>query len=91
LPFVLFFRSWFRFWLCLFGRQQIRVSDALLPVAHSALYVADRELGISYHAFAVFSCGLCIPMSNTSHQFDPINLMRSAVFFWCRQALCFCC
>jgi hypothetical protein len=57
--------------------QQIRVSDALLPVAHSALYVADSDLGISYHAFAALSCGLCIPMSNSSlavsHQCDPCS------------------
>ena len=68
------FASFF-FW-CL-QRQQIRVSDAPLAVVHSALYVADRDLGISYHALAVFSCGLCIPMSNSSlavsHQCDPCN------------------
>ena len=55
-------------------RQQIRVSDVLLPVAHAALYVADSDLGISYHAFTVVSYGLCIPMSNTS-SIDSFLLM----------------
>jgi hypothetical protein len=58
----------------LLERQQIRVSDVLLPVAHSALYVADSDLGISYHAFTVLSYGLCIPMSNTS-SIDSFLLM----------------
>lgn len=66
-------------------RQQIRVSDVLLPVAHSALYVADIDLGISYHAFTVLSCGLCIPMSNTS-SIDFISseptMCRPLVFGW---------
>ncbi|KAG0515723.1 hypothetical protein BDA96_10G303000 [Sorghum bicolor] len=36
-------------------------------VAHSVLYVANSEDGISYHAFIAFSNRVCIPMSNIPH------------------------
>jgi hypothetical protein len=42
-------------------RQQIRVSVALVAVAHSALYVADTDFGIGYHALAVSSVRLVHP------------------------------
>jgi len=79
--------GFFVFFFWYLQRQQIRVSDALLPVAHSALYVADSDLGISYHAFAVLSYGLCISMSNSS--LASLRSVQCAVqcetiapFFW---------
>jgi hypothetical protein len=55
---VVLFSAFF-FWVT--ERQQIRVSDALIAVAHSALYVADTDFGISYHALAVSSVRLVHP------------------------------
>ena len=60
-------------------RQQIRVSDALVAVAHPALYVADSELGISYHARAVSPLRRVHPdVQYFSHQISARNLQ---IFF----------
>lgn len=47
-------------------RQQIRVSDALLLIASSALYVAENEAGLRFWHMPFVLFGLCIQMLDIS-------------------------
>ena len=55
------------------ARQQIRVSDALIPIVTSVLYVAESEPGDSYHAWAIFVHMVCASLSPT-----PCSKARSS-------------
>jgi len=54
-------------WYCVLRGNKLESLMCFFSVAHSVLYVANSELGISYHAFTVLSNSVCIPMSNIPH------------------------